>query len=143
MKDVIISIKNFEQTDRGLEEVVEFVTEGQYEYSQEKALIAYEEVEFTSSGGCFTTYTVENDTIMMTRVGVVNMQMLFQEGKRHYFVHETPYGKISMGVDTSGIVNRLNYDGGYLEIRCTVEFINYAVYSNVYKINIKEKKDDN
>ena len=140
MKDVVISIHGLQDLD---DSGVEFVTDGKYEYSADTAVFSYEESELTGLEGTTTTFTVDKDSVMMSRTGTLNAQIVFEEGKKYYFVYDTPFGKASMGVETHSITSYLDEHGGYLEIKYMVDMVNTVVNRSLFKIYIKEIRNDN
>lgn len=143
MKDVVISIQGLQDLDSSINGGVEFVTEGKYEYADDTISFSYEESELTGLEGTTTTFTVTKNSVLMTRVGSLNAQIVFEEGKKYYFVYDTPYGKASMGVDTHSIRAGLDEYGGFLEIKYMVDMANTVVNRSLFKIYIKEIRNDN
>ena len=78
----------------------------------------------------------------MTREGKLNSRMVFEEGKKHNFLYETPFGATTMGVNTKSISIDLNENGGDMEIDYVVDFQHSIVGRNMFKINVREQKDD-
>ena len=64
--------------------------------------------------------------------------MVFQEGKKHFFLYELPFGSVTMGVNTSRINSDFTEAGGDLEIKYTVDMDNAVVSENTFIINIRE-----
>lgn len=117
---------------------LELVTDGSYVTSGNAATFRYEESELTGLEGTTTTFEVAPDKVVMTRQGTVNAQMVFQEGKKHYFAYETPFGAMMMGVDTHSVRSRLSDAGGDLEIRYAIDMNNNLVSRNTFHINIRK-----
>ena len=66
--------------------------------------------------------------------------MEFEEGKKHYFLYETPYGATTMGLDTRRVRKRLDVHGGDMEIEYTVDVDQAIVGRNYFYIQVKEPK---
>ena len=143
MKDVLISIRGTQKpnhTEPGADNSpvsVELVTDGRYEYSDQGSWFTYQESELTGMEGTQTTFRMEDDLVMLTRVGSVNAQMLFQAGRKHVFLYDTPYGAMTMGVDTHSILSTLGDRGGSLEVRYLMDLGNSMATRNRFEINIK------
>ena len=95
MKDVIISIRGTQHSYQPGEESegpesVELVTDGRYEYGRESSYFTYRESELTGMEGTVTTFRMEDGLVTLTREGAVNSQMLFQKGRKHVFLYDTP-----------------------------------------------------
>lgn len=67
--------------------------------------------------------------------------MFFQEGKKNYFLYETPYGSATMGVDTRRVRSSLGEHGGDIEIDYDIDFEHTFMGRNQFKINVKEKNN--
>jgi len=138
MKNVIISIKGSQVMSGNENDGMEFVTDGEYYYDDNKITFNYLESALTGMEGTQTIFEVDKDAVSLRRVGSVCMQMLFEEGKNHYFLYETPFGTMSMGLDTYSIYKKLDEHGGELAINYAMKVENAHVSRNLFEIKIKE-----
>lgn len=138
MKEAIITIKGSQNLASGGQDGSEFVTDGEYFYNDECVNFDYLESELTGMEGTQTIFEVRKDMVSLKRVGTVCMQMLFEVGKEHYFMYETPFGTMSMGLDTSSIYSKFDEHGGELEINYVMKVENAQVSRNVFKVCVKE-----
>jgi len=137
MRRATISIKGspvFADSDN---DSFELMTDG--EYSQENGIstFSYVESELTGFAGMLTTFDVEADRVILRRGGGMNGDMIFSEKQKHHFLYETPFGSITMGIDTHSITKNMNDDGGSLEIRYDIEVDNISVSQNLFQIDIR------
>ena len=137
-KDVIISIKGAQRPDDGESGTIELVTDGEYACDGGDVRFSYMESELTGLEGTKTSFHIAKDAVTLSRRGAINSDMVFEVGKKHYFAYETPFGAITMGVDTHSIQNRLGETGGDLEIRYVIDMEHAGATRNIFKINIKE-----
>ena len=137
MKDVVISITGVQQGQNG-PQAIELVTQGQYGVERDKVCLSYQETELTGMDGTETTFTVLPKRVELERKGGINAQMVFQEGQKHFFLYETPFGAATMGINTNRVQCRLNEHGGYMQIDYTVDMENSVVGRNRFHIFIKE-----
>lgn len=137
MKKVMISIVSTQETG-GEENTVELMTEGEYEYSPEKSTLVYEESSITGMEGTTTTFTVEPDSITLTRIGTVTSQMLFRKGEKHLFLYQTPYGTATMGILTRRLIGDVDESRGHCEIAYGLDMDNVSIGNNVSIIDFKE-----
>ena len=142
MKNVIISIKGLQNSPDSGENAIELVTDGTFSYENGKGSFSYMESELTGLDGTKTTFDIDPMGIIMTREGTMNSQLVFQEGKKHNFLYETPYGATTMGVNTKRVTVDLNEHGGDMEIDYLVDFQHSVVGHNMFKINVREQKED-
>lgn len=138
MKDVIISITGTQKDSHGDTDRVELVTAGQYSYENGESRFTYQESDLTGLAGTRTTFTVSPMGVIMSREGSLNSQMLFQPGRQHVFLYDTPYGSATMGVDTRMLKSNMNEHGGSLELDYEINFEHNLVGRNQFKIHVKE-----
>ena len=137
MKNVIISIKGNRALDND-QEVIELVTNGEYSYSAGETVLSYMESELTGMEGTKTTFHIRPDLVTLTREGVVNSQMVFQEGRKHFFCYHTPYGSATMGVDTRHIRQGLHENGGSMELCYAIDVDHVSMGRTEFEIQVRE-----
>lgn len=139
-KDVIISIRGMQKYDGTEEDTIELVTEGRLTDHGEGGLtLSYEESELTGMEGTLTSFQVEkNGRVTLMRSGGINSQMVFEEGKHHLSLYQTPYGDLSIGVRTNRIRNTLEMTGGELEIKYAIEIDQNLAGYNLFHIQVRE-----
>lgn len=139
-KNVIISIKGVQSYEDAETETIELVTEGTLmDCGEEGYTLSYQESELTGLEGTLTTFQVENDRITLMRMGMVNSQMVFQLGRRHFSMYDTPYGALSVGINTHKMRSNLNGDGGEIEIDYSIEIDHAVAGENLFHINVRER----
>ena len=136
MKDVMISIVGTQKFGDGSDDSVELITSGKYSFNGGTSKLIYSESELTGLEGTETTFTVEPFGITMERSGNVSSRMVFEEGKKHFFLYETPFGAATMGINTHKIKNRLSENGGDMEIDYALDFDSSFLGRNQFKIHV-------
>ena len=137
-KDVVISIKGMQQYVDSDPDTIELVTAGRLHREGESYTLSYQESELTGLDGTLTTIQVEGEQVTLMRVGEFNAQMVFQEGRRHLSMYNTPYGAMAIGVNTRHLLADLNDQGGDIEIDYAIEIDHTVAGRNVFQIKIKE-----
>ena len=117
---------------------MELVTEGRLEQDGNSYTLSYQESELTGLEGTLTTFQVEPDRVTLLRVGEFNSQMVFQEGRRHLAMYNTPYGSMTIGVNTRHLQADLTECGGDIEIDYAIEIDHTVAGRNVFQINVRE-----
>ena len=117
-KDVIISIKGMQKYEHADPDVIELITKGRLAEREGNFTLTYQESELTGLEGTRTTIQVEGEQVTLLREGGVNSQMVFQEGRRHMSMYNTPYGAI--------------------EIDYAIEVDHALAGRNIFQINVKE-----
>lgn len=137
MSNVIISIKG-SQTDGKTTDEMELVTEGKLVCrGADSYTISYEESELTGLEGTTTVLHIDGPRVTLLREGAFNSQMVFEEGRRHLSMYETPYGSLSVGINTRRMKNTVNEGGGDLEIDYAIEIDNLLAGRNLFRMNVR------
>ena len=137
MKRATISIKGLPVFADSDDEAFELMTDGEYSRENGISTFSYVESELTGLDGLLTTFNVEPDRVVLRRGGGLNGDMIFSEKQKHHFLYETPFGSITMGIDTHSIKDNMRDDGGSLEIRYDIEVDNISVSQNLFKIDVR------
>ena len=136
--NVIISIKGSQYNGENGSEEMELVTPGSLiRDGQGGYTISYEESELTGLEGTTTVLRIEGGRVTLLREGSVNSQMVFEEGCRHLSMYETPYGALSVGINTKRMKNTVGENGGDLEIDYAVEMDNLLAGQNLFRMSVK------
>ena len=138
-KEIILFVKG-EQTYDGIEpEVTELITEGTMTIDDGgEIVLEYQESEITGMEGTNTKFIVSEDSVELTRTGMVQSRMLFERGKRNSSLYETPWGTMMVDVATTQLAHRLNERGGVMEIGFTIAVNHQVTGENRFKIRVKE-----
>ena len=139
-KDVVISIKGMQQYEDADPDTIELVTAGRLQKEGESYTLSYQESEVTGLEGTLTTIQVEGEQVTLMRMGEFNAQMVFQEGRRHLSMYNTPYGAMAIGVNTRRLLADLNDQGGDIEIDYAIEIDHAIAGRNIFQIKVKEAK---
>ena len=137
-KDVVISIKGIQKYEGQDSDTIELVTEGRLPRDEGGYTLSYQESELTGLEGTLTTIQVEGEQVTLMRVGEVNSQMVFQEGRRHLSMYNTPYGAMAIGVNTRHLLAELDDQGGDIEIDYAIEIDHAIAGRNIFQIKVKE-----
>ena len=138
MRDnVIISIKGKQVNENGPDEM-ELVTEGRMICNDKGVLVSYQESELTGLQGTTTMLRINGPVVTLLREGTVNSQMVFEEGRRHLSMYETPYGSMSVGINTRRVKNTIGEFGGDLEIDYAIEIDNLVTGRNHFFMNVRK-----
>ena len=137
-KAVVISVRGMQKFENTAPDVVELVTEGKLSRAGSTYTITYEESEVTGMEGTVTTILVEGEQVTMMRLGEFSAQMVFQEGRRHLSMYNTPYGTMEIGVNTHHLLAEIDDQGGDIEVDYAIEVDHALAGRNIFKINVKE-----
>ena len=104
-------------------EKIEINTLGSLKRENGRVEISYEETQATGMEGSSTAVsylTDEPGVVSMIREGVVSTALVFEAGKRHHCVYQTPFMPFEVCVYTKKVENHI-VDGGYLELDYMIE----------------------
>ena len=143
MKDAIISIVGTQNDPAGENDTVELVTAGKYGFEDGESRFTYEESDLTGLTGTRTTFSISPMGVVLRREGSHNAEMVFEQGRKNYFLYETPFGSATMGVNTRRIDTRLGEHGGELELDYDIDLNHAPMARNKFKINVRENGREN
>ena len=136
--NVIISIKGKQLYGEESPDEMELVTAGSLERDGRGGYtISYQETELTGLEGTTTVLRINGPRVTLLREGNINSQMVFEEGRRHLSMYETPYGSLSIGINTRRMKNTMGEGGGDLEIDYAIEIDNLLAGQNLFSMNVK------
>lgn len=139
-ENVIISIKGSQFFDRQEPDSMELVTAGTLEQDGEGYTLSYEESALTGLEGTTTVFRVRDGQVTLVREGEVNSLMVFEEGQRHLSMYDTPYGALSIGINTRRMRAELTPQGGDIEIQYAVEVDHALTGLNLFQIHVSRPK---
>ena len=139
--NVIISIKGTQSYEQQEDDVIELVTEGRLEREDEGHFtLSYQESEVTGLEGTLTTFQIEPERITLMCLGGVNSEMVFELGRRHLSMYDTPYGALAMGVNTRELSAALDEQGGQIRIVYDIELDHALAGRNTFDIQIRQAR---
>lgn len=136
---VLLSIRGEQYFDDIDPDATELMTEGTMELTEAGMVLSYQETELTGMEGTTTTFEVKGPQVVLTRTGKVNSQMIFEEGRQHTSLYETPFGELTVDIQTSALKHNLSQRGGVMEIRYSIAVEHTVTGRNCFKIRVKRK----
>ena len=138
MRDVMITISSTRNIGGG-PDGMELITEGKYALEGDRVRFSYMESELTGLEGTKTDFVVTPEEVIMSRRGTVTSQMVFRKGRKQHFAYETPFGTVTMGLDTHKVRHELGEHGGEMEIEYDIDLDRAIVSRNMFRINVRDK----
>lgn len=136
-KDVLISIAGL-QFEIDEDEAIEVISVGEYYFRNGKHFILYDDIIPNEQGKdelTKNTIKVGKDIIEITKKGANNVHMVFELGKKHMTVYNTPIGALMVGLNTTA----LNVKESESELLINIEYALDINYSHVSDCSIKIK----
>ena len=136
---VLLSIRGEQYFDDIDPDATELMTDGTLEVTEDGLVLSYEESELTGMEGTTTTFEVCGPRVTLTRSGAVNSQMVFEEGRQHTSLYETPFGELSVDIQTGRLRHNLTERGGIMENQYSIAVEHTVTGRNCFKIRVKRK----
>ena len=136
---VLLSIRGEQYFDDIDPDATELMTDGTLEVTEDGLVLSYEESELTGMEGTTTTFEVCGPRVTLTRSGAVNSQMVFEEGRQHTSLYETPFGELSVDIQTGRLRHNLTERGAIMESQYSIAVEHTVTGRNCFKIRVKRK----
>lgn len=103
-KDVLLSLRGL-QFDMSSEDgdKIETITPAEYYKRNDRHYVVYEEAVEGFSESTRNVIKFKNHMLDLTKKGLVNVHMIFEENKKNMTSYATPYGDILIGIDTRSV----------------------------------------
>lgn len=135
----MLSIRGEQYFDGIDPDAQELMTEGTMTLTEDGMVLAYQETALTGMEGTTTRFQVQGPRVILTRSGTVNSQMVFEEGRQHTSLYETPFGELSVDIQTSVLKHNLTERGGLMEIKYSIVVEHTVTGRNCFKIRVRRK----
>lgn len=136
---VMLSIRGEQYFDGIDPDAQELLTEGTMTLTEDGMVLAYQETALTGMEGTTTRFQIRGPRVILTRSGTVNSQMVFEEGRQHTSLYETPFGELSVDIQTSVLKHNLTERGGLMEIKYSIAVEHTVTGRNCFKIRVRPK----
>lgn len=138
-KEVIITICGLQSGPETDGEPIETITVGEYYYKNNKHYFLYEEVAEGESQPVKNRIKLSEGRMELTKSGIVNVHMLFEEGKKNITHYYTPYGTLNMGIDAKKVEITESEHEMDISILYSLEMNQEFVADCDIKINVKSR----
>lgn len=142
-RPVILSIKSQKLAPDPGESPIELVTEGELERTgPESYRLSYRESAVTGMGDTRTTLEVEAGRLTMVRAGEVECRMVFRPGYRHRSLYGTPYGAMTVGIETHSLHSSLDEHGGEVSMEYSMELEGVGAGRTHFTLKVWGRKNE-
>ena len=139
-KEVVLFIRGEQYHDGVDPNDTELMTEGLMTIADDGMItLSYQETELTGMEGTTTEFVVKGDVVELNRTGSITSQMIFQLGRPHSSVYNTPWGALQVDINTSSLRHRINEHGGVMDIQYSIAVEHQVTGRNQFKIRVREK----
>lgn len=103
-KDVLIHVRGLQMMDAEDEqEPIEIVVPGQYYFRNGSHYLRYEEMMEDFSEPTVNYIKMSPEGMEVRKKGLINVHMVFEQGKKNMTYYTTPYGTLQMGIAATAL----------------------------------------
>lgn len=122
-KEILLSIKGLQFLEDNNEDEIEVITTGTYFQKDGRHYIKYDEVMEGLEGKIQNLIKINKKSMEVTKRGLSNVHMVFEENKRNVTYYDTPFGNLLVGIAATNI--DLNESKDIIDVK-----VNYALEVN-------------
>lgn len=98
-KDVLLAIRGLQFDADNDENKIETINPAQYYNKNDQHYVIYDEITEGFSESTKNIIKFKEHSMDLTKKGLVNVHMVFEENKKNMTSYSTPYGNILIGID--------------------------------------------
>ena len=138
-RDVMISICGLQFLEDGMDDDIETVQQGQYFFRSGSHFLLYDEYLEDFREPVKSVIRIRGRELTLTRRGPMNVQMNFAQGKKTLTRYQTPYGVMTIGLDTDRVECQVSESGLSIEVDYALEANYQYVADWRIQIEVREK----
>lgn len=123
-KDVMVAIKGLQFAQEDDADNIETFTRAEYYKRNNSHYVIYEEPGEGPSDGVKSVIKFREDYLDVTKKGMINVHMVFEENKKNMANYATPFGDILVGIDARDILLKEEEEAIDLKVNYALE-VNY------------------
>ena len=123
-KDVLLAIKGLQFDGSSEDTEIETVTSAEYYKKNNSHYVIYEEASEGFEGTTKNIIKFRDNFLDVTKRGLINVHMVFEENKKNMTSYSTPYGDILIGIDARKIKLKEHGEQIHVDVEYALE-INY------------------
>ena len=139
-KDIILTISGLHATDGEADEPVEIISPGRYYFKNGKHYVLFDEVMEGVDGVIKSTLKFTDNYAEVIRSGAASTRMVFEAGKEHMVIYQTPMGPLSISVYTDDIIAELSEEQMNLEINYSLKTEGSVITESTVHLNVCPKE---
>lgn len=103
-KNVLIHVRGLQMMDMGDDqEPIEIVVPGEYYFRNGSHYLRYEELLDEGAEPTVNYIKISPEAMEVRKQGLVNVHMVFEQGKKNMTFYTTPFGTLQMGIAATGM----------------------------------------
>ena len=142
-KEVLLSLRGLQFDAVAMDgDKIETIMPAEYYKRNDSHYVIYDEAAEGFAEGTKSILKFKDNSLDLTKKGLVNVHMIFEENKKNMANYSTPYGDILIGIDA----RRVNYEEEENRIVVDVDYaleVNYEHFADCsIKVDIRSKGGD-
>lgn len=97
-KDIFVSIKGLQNPGEETEDELEVIIPGSYYKRGDKHFVKFDEVTEGMEGRTSNLLKIQKNSLEVTKRGLTNTHMVFEEQKKNMTYYDTPFGNLLVGI---------------------------------------------
>ena len=140
-KDIFLSLKGLQIENSEQAQELETITPADYYLRNGSHYVIYDEVTEGFEENTRNMIKFNDSCVEVSKKGLVNVHMVFEENKKNMTSYMTPYGNILIGIDTGSIFVEEEEKRIHVEVAYTRE-ANYQYLADCrIEMNIKPRQE--
>ena len=140
-KDIFLSLKGLQIENSEQAQELETITPADYYLRNGSHYVIYDEVTEGFEENTRNMIKFNDSCVEVSKKGLVNVHMVFEENKKTMTSYMTPYGNILIGIDTGSIFVEEEEKRIHVEVAYTLE-ANYQYLADCrIEMNIKPRQE--
>lgn len=120
-------------------ELIEVLTHGKFSLEDNKYIATYNETEISGMKGTETSLIIEEDVIILERVGSTSTKMVFMKNEATVALYNTPYGMLELEIFTKSLEKEISENGGKVFIEYEMRVIGQEPFKTKINVEIETK----
>lgn len=138
-KDVLISVRGLQFMEGDAGDDIETVQQGEYYFRNGSHFLLFDEYMEGFREPVRTMLRLKDKELTLTKKGLLNVQMVFEENRKNLSHYRTPYGTVLIGLDTGRVESVIKEHELHLEVDYVLE-ANYQYVADCHiVIDAREK----
>ena len=140
-KDIFLSLKGLQIENSEEAQELETITPADYYMRNGSHYVIYDEVTEGFEENTRNMIKFNDSCVEVSKKGLVNVHMVFEENKKNMTSYMTPYGNILIGIDTGSIFVEEEEKRIHVEVAYTLE-ANYQYLADCrIEMNIQSREE--
>ena len=135
-KKAVITVKSYISVE---EESIEVITPGVFTVLKNGFKAEYEETKLSGMEGTKTTMMINKNSFELIRCGSTETQMIFDRNNQSMSLYKTPYGNMTVTIDTKQLKIDVDENGGSIHIVYTLLIEGQQKIETDLNVDIKVK----